>query len=117
GPVPAGFRYFADFLGAEEAAELAERVRSLDFTHDRFRGRPLKRAYAQFGFAYVTTGRRLQAAPPFPDWLARLVARCLACCPRETAFEQCIVTRYSAGAGIGWHTDADCFGDCIAAVS
>ena len=31
--------------------------------------------------------------------------------------EQVIVTRYRAGAGIGWHTDAPVFGDVVATLS
>ena len=38
-------------------------------------------------------------------------------CPSDTRFDQCIVTYYPVGAGIGWHTDAERFGDTILAVS
>jgi len=43
--------------------------------------------------------------------------RIVAMCSPGTAFNQCIVTKYPSDAGIGWHTDASSFHDCIAGVS
>lgn len=114
---PEGFSYRPGFLAADEQQELGRLVRALEYTRDTVRGKPLKRGYAQFGHAYVTTGRRLDHAPPIPDFLTAVAARGLAHCPPGTAFDQCIVTHYPDGAGIGWHPDAPCFGDCIMAVS
>ena len=114
---PEGFSYLTDFLAADEQQELLRLLQTLEYTHDTFRGQKLKRRYAQFGHAYVTTGRRLDPAPPIPDFLAATAARGLSHCPPGTAFDQCIVTHYPDGAGIGWHQDAPCFGDCIMAVS
>jgi alkylated DNA repair dioxygenase AlkB len=114
---PPGFLYVADFLAPPVAEVLLEAVRKLPFEHDRFRGQPLRRGYAQFGCAYITAGRTLQPAPAMPDFLAALAERALAHCPPGTRFDQCIVTRYAEDAGIGWHVDAPCFGDWITAVS
>ena len=38
-------------------------------------------------------------------------------CSSGTEFNQCIVTHYPEGAGIGWHTEAPVFGDCIIGIS
>ena len=114
---PEGFRYLPNFLGPEEHLALLRRLEGLEYTHDRFRGRELKRGYAQFGRAYVSSGRRLELAPPLPEFLAVVVAGALPHCPPGSHFDQCIVTQYPPGAGIGWHTDAPRFGDCIAGVS
>ncbi|MBW3601071.1 MAG: alpha-ketoglutarate-dependent dioxygenase AlkB, partial [Planctomycetes bacterium] len=63
---PEGFQYVASFLSIPEQRELLRVVRDLPFTRDRFRGKPLKRRYAQFGFEYISTGRRLKPAAPLP---------------------------------------------------
>jgi alkylated DNA repair dioxygenase AlkB len=115
---PTGFHYDPQFLTAQEARDLTAQVEALDYRHDSFRGQRLRRAYAQFGYAYVSTGRKLVAAAPMPDFLEPVLERLLRLCPPGTPrFNQCIITRYPPGSGIGWHTDAPCFGECIAAVS
>jgi alkylated DNA repair dioxygenase AlkB len=114
---PERLTYHPGFLSPDEQRALLDLLRGLEYTHDVFRGQRLKRGYAQFGSAYVSTGRRLDPAPPLPDFLLALAARGLAHCPAGARFDQCIVTHYPADAGIGWHTDAPRFGDCIMAVS
>lgn len=96
---------------------MLELLSKLQFTHDRFRGQLLKRGYAQFGFSYLTSGRRLEKAAPLPDFLAPIIEQIKGYCPVGTEFNQCIVTDYPKGAGIGWHTDASCFSDTIVGVS
>ena len=111
-----GFTYVANFLTPQEQERLLSAVQGLQFQHDRFRGQQLKRSYAQFGYAYTSTGRKLQSAPAFLPFLTDLIAKAT---PQATAgaiFNQCIITHYPSGAGIGWHTDAPSFGDCIIAV-
>jgi alkylated DNA repair dioxygenase AlkB len=71
----------------------------------------------QFGYAYVSTGRKVEAAPELPEFLTAVAAKALTYCPAGTTFNQCIVSRYPVGAGIGFHSDADVFGDCIVGVS
>ena len=117
GKAPEGFLYVPEFLSGQEQQALLRRLRGLDYFHDSFRGRRLKRGYAQFGHAYVSTGRTLRSAPPLPDFLAGLIAKARPHCPPGTGFNQCIVTRYPEGSGIGWHTDAPRFGECIMAIS
>jgi alkylated DNA repair dioxygenase AlkB len=117
GTVPPGFSYVAGFLDRAEQLALLQHVQELEYTHDTFRGQSLKRGYAQFGYAYVSTGRTLEPAAPMPDFLTALIERALPHCPDGTTFNQCIVTRYPSGAGIGWHTDAPRFGEVIVAGS
>lgn len=115
--LPEGFSYVPGFLAPLEQDVLLAQVRALPFVHDRFYGQPLKRRYSQFGAAYVSIGRKLVPAPSFPGYLASIVEQAMLHCPGAVRFDQCIVTHYPVGAGIGWHTDADCFGDTILAVS
>jgi alkylated DNA repair dioxygenase AlkB len=117
GKAPEGFAYVPDFLGGEEQAALLRQLRKLSYEHDTFRGTRLRRGYAQFGYAYVSTGRKLTPAPPLPEFLTALVAKASPHYPEGTEFNQCIITRYPEGAGIGWHTDAPRFGECVMAVS
>src|SRR3954465_5511012 len=88
---PDGFAYVADFLTGEEQQDLLLRVRALSCEHDEVRGRRLKRAYAQFGYAYVSSDRRLDPAAPLPAFLVDLAEKGLPHCPTGTGFDQCIV--------------------------
>jgi alkylated DNA repair dioxygenase AlkB len=117
GTAPAGFLYIADFLSAEEQAVLLRELGALKYQHDTFRGQRLKRGYAQFGYAYVSTGRKLETTAAMPDFLRAVIDRVRPHCPAGTEFNQCIVTHYPVGSGIGWHTDAPRFGECIVGVS
>ncbi len=115
---PAGLRLVAA-LSPDEQAEARAHVEALAFTHDRFRGRQMRRGYAQFGYAYVSTGRRLEPVTSIPGWLSRLStrARARAGLRERPRFDQAIITRYPKGAGIGWHTDAPVFGELVLILS
>jgi alkylated DNA repair protein (DNA oxidative demethylase) len=115
--LPRGLSYIAEFLSPDEQGSLLQEIRELHFTHDRFRGQQLKRRYAQFGYAYVSIGRKLLPAAPFPVFLTALIEKASPHTRVGTLFNQCIVTHYPKTAGIGWHQDADRFSGCIIAVS
>src|ERR1043166_5785969 len=104
--IPAGLCFVLDFLSQREQEDLLDNLEALTFEHDIFRGQRLKRSYAQFGYSYVSSGRRLIATEALPPFLRAIADRAQPLCPQPTNFNQCIVTRYPAGAGIGWHTDA-----------
>jgi alkylated DNA repair dioxygenase AlkB len=112
-----GFSYVPDFLDPDEQLSLLRTLLDLEFVHDTFRGQRLKRSYAQFGYTYVSTGRRLTPAAPLPDYLLALIDKARPYVHESCSFNQCIVTHYPRGSGIGWHTDAVRFGECIMAVS
>lgn len=114
---PEGFLFVDGFLDEVEQIDLLRELISLEYRHDSFRGQRLKRGYAQFGYAYISTGRKLEAVADLPAFLLEVVIKALPLCPPGTEFNQCIITRYPAGSGIGWHTDAPGFGECIVGVS
>ena len=117
-PTPEEFRYVPEFLARSEHEVLLDRLRALHFDHDVFRGQRLKRGWAQFGYQYLSIGRRLVEAPPLSPFLARLVETGSTLCPDHVEpFNQCIATHYPMGSGIGWHTDATRFGDVIMGIS
>lgn len=114
---PGGFLYIPDFLSLDEQAALLHDLRSLMYKHDVFRGQQLKRGYAQFGYSYVSTGRKLEVAPMIPAFLQTLIKKARPYYPTDIMFTQCIVTHYPSRAGIGWHTDAPQFGEYIIGIS
>jgi alkylated DNA repair dioxygenase AlkB len=114
---PEEFVYVAEFLSDAEQASVLHEVRALTYTHDTFRGQIMKRAWAQFGFEYVSIGQKLTPASPIPAFLQAVIHKARPYYPNDSRFEQCIVTHYEPGSGIGWHTDAQRFGDCILGVS
>jgi alkylated DNA repair protein (DNA oxidative demethylase) len=114
---PEGFVSVANFLSAEEQATLLRELRALRYQHDTFRGQRLKRGYAQFGYAYVSTGRKVETTAAMPEFLRAVIDKARPHCPGGAGFNQCIVTHYPAGSGIGWHTDAPRFGECVVGVS
>jgi hypothetical protein len=99
GTPPPGFSYISGFLSPDEQLSLLGHLRSLDYAHDTFRGQRLKRRYAQFGYAYVSTGRRLTPVAPLPDFLTAIIVKGRPHCPEGSRFNQCIVTHYPEGAG------------------
>ncbi len=115
--LPEGFTYFPNFLSSKMQHGLIQQLELLEFTHDRFRGRRLTRGYAQFGYRYQSNSRKVSRVDPLPPFLEPLIWRIDPHCPDGTEFNQCLITFNPADAGIGWHTDAACFGDCIAGVS
>jgi len=115
--LPRGLAFIDDFLVASEQEELLRELASLQYRHDTFRNVQMKRSSAEFGYRYFAVGRKIEMAPKIPPFLRALIARCEPHCPMETHFNQAFVTRYPSGAGIGWHVDAQIFGECIAGVS
>jgi len=113
---PEGFTYVPDLLDTAEREQVTAQVVNLAYEHDKFRGVVLNRSYAQFGHAYVSNGRKLMPAAAFPEFLRQLLAKA-SLYVGEQCFDQCIITQYPAGAGIGWHTDAARFDDVILGVS
>jgi alkylated DNA repair dioxygenase AlkB len=117
GAAPEGLVYVGNFLSAKEQVDLLDQLRALDFEHDSFRGQRLKRGYAQFGYSYVSTGRKLESTTAMPDFLCAIIDKAKLHCPDAAEFNQCIITHYPPGSGIGWHTDAPAFGECVVGVS
>ncbi|NOT28635.1 MAG: hypothetical protein HOP16_21345 [Acidobacteria bacterium] len=115
--VPEGFQYFPHFLSEEEVQEWLSWVEPLPFRQHKYRGRPMNRRQVMFGFEFVAGNQELGHAGSFPEKLVSLGHRIAGLTSAETEFNQCIVTKYPAGAGIGWHTDAPCFLGGVAALS
>ena len=114
---PEGLLYQPDFLDQEEEAELLRVVDAVELHEVRMHGVAAKRTTAHFGFSYSYEGHGVQETAPIPEPFLPLRGRIAAVAgvPAE-ALAELLVTRYPAGAGIGWHRDAPVFG-IVAGVS
>ena len=115
---PEGLLYQPDFLTVDEEQDLVSTFEDLTFSEVRMHGQPARRTVAHFGVRYDYESYRLTPTDPLPaelEWL-RDRAAALAEVPPEAVAET-LVTRYPAGAGIGWHRDAPMFGPRVVGVS
>ena len=109
-----GLEYHSELISADEEREIVAFVDGLDFREIRMHGQVAKRTVRQFGLRYEFGTWKLEEAEPLPAELerARSAAAALAgVAPDELA--QTLVSRYPAGAGIGWHRDAPAFGRIV----
>jgi alkylated DNA repair dioxygenase AlkB len=116
-PTPEGFAYTPNLITRAEEAALAVGLAELPFEPFDFHGHIAHREVAGFGQRYDYASGQVRAAAPIPAFLIPLRATVAACAglPPE-AFEQLLINRYRAGAGIGWHRDKPHF-DVVAGVS
>jgi DNA oxidative demethylase len=117
-PAPEGLAYHPEFLTGAEEAQLLAVIEGLDFREVVMRGQVARRTVRHFGLDYGYGRGDVVPTDAFPAPLLWLRDRCAALMGREPeALEQILVSRYPAGAGIGWHRDAPMFGSSIAGVS
>ena len=82
------------------------------------RGQTARRTVRHFGVDYDYASGGLAPTDPLPAPMLWLRDRCAALMERDPAdLVQVLISRYPAGAGIGWHRDAPMFGSKIAGVS
>jgi DNA oxidative demethylase len=113
-----GLLYVEEFISVEEERELLAFLETLDFRDVVMRGQRAKRTVRHFGLDYDYERGELVPADPLPAALTGLRERCAELMEREPSdLVQILVSRYPAGAGIGWHRDAPMFGSKIAGVS
>lgn len=113
-PMPAGFRYAPDLIGADEEARLVEAFADLPFKEFEFHGFLGKRRVVSFGFRTDYNGGGLQEAAPIPPFLLPLRERAaiFAGLPADR-LAHALVTEYRPGTSIGWHRDKPHYDDVI----
>jgi alkylated DNA repair protein (DNA oxidative demethylase) len=117
-PLPEGLVYRPEFVTADEERALLDVLEPMDFGAVVMHGQAAKRTVRHFGLGYDYSSGSLAATDPLPAELEWLRERCAALIERDPAdLVQILVSRYPAGAGIGWHRDAPMFGSKIAGVS
>ena len=117
-PLPAGLVYCPDFMTPEEEGKAIAFLEGLEFETITMRGQAARRTVRHYGHRYDYGGRAVVEAEPLPEelvWIRDRLAGPMQCAPEELS--QVLVQRYPAGAGIGWHRDADTFGPRIGGVS
>ena len=115
---PEGLVYRAEFITPEEERGLTDIFDGLDFRAVTMRGQTARRTVRHFGIDYDYESGELVPTDPLPAPMLWLRDRCAALMERDPAdLVQVLVSRYPAGAGIGWHRDAPMFGSKIAGVS
>ncbi|MDQ3935947.1 MAG: alpha-ketoglutarate-dependent dioxygenase AlkB [Actinomycetota bacterium] len=89
-------------------------LEGLDYREVVMHGRAAKRTVRHFGLDYDYESRDLVPADPLPGELGWLRERCAELAERRLEeLVQVLVSRYPAGAGIGWHRDAPMFGRVV----
>lgn len=114
---PEGFRYFPDFIDAEEERFLVEAIKQMQLHTFQFQGYAAKRKVASFGQDWSFEHRRLSRGKDIPAAFHPLmlkVAQHLYI--SSEAFAELLVTEYPQHSVINWHRDAPPF-DLIAGIS
>jgi len=113
-PMPDGFRYAPDFIGAANEARLVEAFADLPFKEFEFHGFLGKRRVVSFGFRYDFNGGGLKTAEPLPEFLLPLRERAAAFANLPSGrLQNALVTEYRPGTAIGWHRDRPHYEDVV----
>ena len=115
---PDGLVYRPDFVTEDEERALLGVLESMEFHEVRMRGQTARRTVRHFGYEYGYDSWQLVPGEPLPaslEWLRERAAELAREAPETLV--QTLVTRYPAGATIGWHRDAPTFGPKVVGVS
>ncbi|WP_404339757.1 alpha-ketoglutarate-dependent dioxygenase AlkB [Sphingomonas sp. MMS12-HWE2-04] len=109
-PLLSGMSYSENLISADVESALIEGINSLPLAPFRFQGWLGKRLTASFGWRYDFDDSSFHEIEPLPAWLlpTRDVAAAFAGLAPD-ALVHALLTRYDAGAGIGWHRDRPVF--------
>lgn len=116
-PLPEGFSYHPDFLTPHEQAALLQAMEALRFEPFQFQGYTALREIVAYGWDYDFKRRKASKTEALPEFLLPLRAKVadLLALPAEH-FVEALVTKYPAGAPIGWHRDVPQF-EIVAGIS
>jgi alkylated DNA repair dioxygenase AlkB len=113
-PLPAGFRYEAEFISPAEECDLVARFPELPFRDFEFQGYVGKRRVVFFGWRYDFNTSELQAAEEMPPFLHTVRDRAAAFAGLAPSdLQHVLLTEYAPGAAIGWHKDKGVFAEVI----
>jgi DNA oxidative demethylase len=115
---PEGLVYEPALLTLDEQRELLTFLEDLEFHAVVMHGQAAKRTVRHYGYDYDYERRAAVPGEPLPGQLLAVRQRAAALAELDAeALEETLVTRYPAGAGIGWHRDAPMFGAKVVGVS
>lgn len=109
---------FRNFIDASEEAALIRRFENLHWEQIKMHGVIAKRRVVHFGLGYTYSTRSIHEIAPAPKWLENIKERGSKLIHRPAdEIKEILITHYPADSGIGWHRDAEVFGDAIVGVS
>jgi DNA oxidative demethylase len=115
---PEGLLYEPELITEAEEADLLRFMEEIDFQEIVMRGQTARRTVKHYGFDYGYESWELTPAEPLPAELGPVRDRCAELAEVEPQdLLEILVSRYPAGAGIGWHRDAPMFGSKVVGVS
>jgi alkylated DNA repair dioxygenase AlkB len=112
--LPEGFRYVPEFLSIAEEHVLVKSMESLPFKEFEFRGFRGKRCIVSYGWRYDFNGGGLSKTEDMPAFLRPIREKAANLAGKPAAdLQQVLLTKYPAGAQIGWHKDKAVFNDVV----
>jgi alkylated DNA repair dioxygenase AlkB len=104
--LPEGFEYRADFITAEEEADLLAEIGQLPLREARYKEFTAKRRIVSYGGTYDFASNELLPAGPIPQFLHGLCERLAgwAAVPAQE-FTHAVIAEYQTGTQLGWHRD------------
>jgi alkylated DNA repair dioxygenase AlkB len=115
---PAGFTYHPDAITVDEEAALLDLLSAMTYEEVRMHGVVARRTVRHFGYDYGYDSRRVRKGEPLPgelEWVRQRAGEVAGVTAQSLV--EILVTRYPAGASIGWHRDAPMFGSPVIGVS
>lgn len=107
---PEGFNYYPDFITASEEKLLLSHFEELAWEDVIMHGVMAKRKVMHYGLGYTYDTRNVTPTVPPPDFLLFLLKRGAKLLGvMDSDIEEVLISKYPAGAGIGWHRDAPMF--------
>jgi alkylated DNA repair dioxygenase AlkB len=112
--IPEGFIYIPDFITSDEEDHLLQNLLKLDWQEVKMHGIVAKRRVVHFGLDYTYTSRQVKPTIPPPSYLHIYMKRAASLLQIPwTELAEILISEYPTGAGIGWHKDAEIFGDKV----
>jgi alkylated DNA repair dioxygenase AlkB len=112
--LPEGFRYIPDFLSIGEERALVKSMEPLPFKEFEFQGFRGKRCVVSYGWRYDFNGGGLSKTEDMPAFLLPIREKAANLAGKPAAdLQQVLLTKYPAGAQIGWHKDKAVFNDVV----
>lgn len=113
-----GFTYIPDFISVKEENQILLQLINLPWQEVKMYGVVAKRKVIHFGLNYIYHSRSVMPTIAPPSFIISLIERSAVILkiPPEEIVET-LVTFYPVGAGIGWHKDANIFGNNVFGIS
>jgi alkylated DNA repair dioxygenase AlkB len=107
--LPEGFRYVPEFLSIAEEHVLVKSMEPLPFKEFEFQGFRGKRCIISYGWRYDFNGGGLSKTGDMPAFLLPIREKAANLAGKPAAdLQQVLLTKYPAGAQIGWHKTRRC---------